>query len=214
MSQTQDRYEDTAKQFFPYTNKFNSPQRDQSLSNNSVNTRNQDNVYTQSSPRDYQNRDIEDRLSTYQQSDGNTIKTVDSRNESPVQNYPIIAIHKNRNSNEIRQKPFVPPKPSSNRSSMQPVATVERSDSRNSNPPDVLRGQLPWSYFKSSKDVPKKAFQHVVEEPVPDYPMFPRPKFVGDQEGGKFYILISSTLQQFPIFHSSLEWPGASLLKK
>lgn len=60
-----------------------------------------------------------------------------------------------------------------------------RTDSRHSfnNPPAELRGQLPWSYFKSRDDVsgPKKTFTQLREDedappvPVPDYTLhFPK----------------------------------------
>lgn len=196
----EDRYQDTTKQVFPYTNKYNSQQRSVSPIGASMNTRSSENVVNRNTPKNYQNRDIEDRLSSYQQSDGETKKTIEPRNKYSKDVYPsVIAIETNRNTHENRQKPYIPPKPS-NRNSTQPVATVERTDSRNSNrsdPADVLRGQMPWSYFKSSKDAPKKVFTHVVEEPVPDYPMFPRPKLTSnsdDQDGGKttiFFNIIS-----------------------
>lgn len=66
-------------------------------------------------------------------------------------------------------------------------ATKPRPDSRHShnphNPPAELRGQLPWSYFKSRDDVsgPKKTFTQLREDedvppvPVPDYTLhFPK----------------------------------------
>lgn len=63
-------------------------------------------------------------------------------------------------------------------------ATKPRTDSRQSfNPPSELRGQLPWSYFKSRDDVsgPRKTFTQLREDedappvPVPDYTLhFPK----------------------------------------
>ncbi|KAJ6642468.1 hypothetical protein Bhyg_07419 [Pseudolycoriella hygida] len=62
--------------------------------------------------------------------------------------------------------------------------TKLRTDSRHSvNPPAELRGQLPWSYFKSRDDVtgPRKTFTQLREDedappvPVPDYTLhFPK----------------------------------------
>lgn len=66
-------------------------------------------------------------------------------------------------------------------------ATKPRTDTRQSfnNPPAELRGQLPWSYFKSPDDVsglsPKKTFSNLREDedappvPIPDYTLhFPK----------------------------------------
>lgn len=64
-------------------------------------------------------------------------------------------------------------------------STKPRTDSRQSfnNPPAELRGQLPWSYFKSRDDVsgPRKTFTQLREDedtppvPVPDYTLhFPK----------------------------------------
>lgn len=65
-------------------------------------------------------------------------------------------------------------------------ATKPRTDNRHShthNPPAELRGQLPWSYFKSRDDVsgPRKTFTQLREDedappvPVPDYTLhFPK----------------------------------------
>lgn len=62
-------------------------------------------------------------------------------------------------------------------------AAKPRSDLRHSNPPAELRGQLPWSYFKSRDDVsgPRKTFTQLREDedappvPVPDYTLhFPK----------------------------------------
>jgi hypothetical protein len=197
LQQTAERYQDQTKQPLPYiAPKYNQPNRSQSQSP-ALNPK-----YT-GIRRDYQQRDIEDRLSTYQQSNGDTTVPVnivkDTSKKLSESMYPIVAVQVNRDSTS-RHKPNIPPKPM-NRNSMQPYGGIQRSESYNSNrssgratkPPEELRGQLPWSYFKTSREAPKKAFTHVMENeetphvPDPDYHQYAsRPKHlnVGNDDEG------------------------------
>lgn len=94
-------------------------------------------------------------------------------------------------SSNSHKRPTVPPKPIRD-SSVSPSPdsrpnsqqiTVAASAAAAAPPPDELRGQLPWSYFKSPSDItgPKRTFTHLRDDedlpavPVPDYTLhFPR----------------------------------------
>lgn len=70
----------------------------------------------------------------------------------------------------------------------------------NQPPPEELRGQLPWSYFKNRNDIsgPKRTFTQLREDedlppvPVPDYTLhFPRkdrPSTNSSEEGGMYWL--------------------------
>lgn len=89
-----------------------------------------------------------------------------------------------RSSNN-QNRPAVPPKPIRD-SSSSPNPDNSRPTSQAvpaAAPPEELRGQLPWSYFKSPSDIsgPKRTFTNLREGedlpavPVPDYTLhFPR----------------------------------------
>jgi hypothetical protein len=84
-------------------------------------------------------REVDSRLSRYQESNGNVIKTVEPLNDIPEQQQsntrvrvlpPIEQVNRplnetkpqmNRSHSEMKQKPLPPPKPQMNRYSMQPA---------------------------------------------------------------------------------------------
>lgn len=211
------RYNDTSVQAFVYpykepteeknTNRDqNLLQRPSSLALNSKLNEPQQNSNNQRTD----NTDIDTRLSHFVASNGNVIRSVEhlkdedfsERPQQParVRVMPIVA-ELNRNSIEPKQRPPVPPKPvNPNRVSQNPSFGEERPGSRiasskidrNSSMNSELRGQHPWSYFKSRDDIPKKAFTDLNEDeelprvPVPDYTLhFPKAKRVNlsDSDG-------------------------------
>lgn len=141
----------------------------------------------QNHPNNKPERDIESRMSNYVESNGNVIITHEPLKSEEPRSYPsVVAAPVNR--------PKVPPKPvySSRGFSNSPTEDRPldaRQESRNSlmmKAPEELRSQLPWSYFKSRDDIPKKAFPDLSEGedlpsvPVPDYTLhFPKSKRVG-----------------------------------
>lgn len=146
-------------------------------------------------------KDIESRMSSYVESNGNVIITHEPlKSEDLKRAYPaVVAANLNRSSSEIN-RPKVPPKPVYSKvyttSAPEDRPFDARQESRNSlmmKAPEELRSQLPWSYFKSRDDIPKKAFTDLDEGedspsvPVPDYTLhFPKSKRMGldsDPEG-------------------------------
>lgn len=168
-----------------------------------IKTRNNENANDALVPRKMSeriDRDIEHRLSHFTQSNGEVVKTIEplkdddydeiairQQQQQPVFVLPPIS-QINRSSSDNRpQPPRVPPKPNNRRSMQNGEAErklsgvkVDRSGSA-VHAPAELRGQLPWSYFNSRDDAPKKAFTELREDedlppvPVPDYTLhFPR----------------------------------------
>lgn len=154
-----------------YQNNYN----ERAASYNSYNSQSQNpmraRIQDQKNPYDArQSVSVEDRLKNFVKN-GETVLPSAPRRDSD-------SSHKNP------QRPIVPPKPLGNRSSFQPAAQFERTESRNSNRSNSnyrssntseLRSQLPWSYTSAPSDAPKKAFPQLNEReefphvPVPDY---------------------------------------------
>jgi hypothetical protein len=208
--ETPDRYNDTSRETnakaFVYPNRNQQNGRSQEEKEHSI-PRPSTLAVTRQSDRPISHnddREIENRLSHYTASNGNVIRSTEPLKDENISEkqqqtgrirvLPAVA-EINRRSSQAKEKPKVPPKPQ-NRVSMQPWniddRINERPESRNSGgkvdrtssinaPPEELRGQLPWSYFKSRDDVPKKAFTELKEDedlpavPVPDYTLhFPK----------------------------------------
>lgn len=106
-----------------------------------------------------------------------------------------------------------------------PVPAVAAA-AANAPPSDELRGQLPWSYFKSRSDTtgPKRTFTQLRDDedlppvPVPDYTLhFPRrdrPSTNSSDDGGEFgivFVTCKATTSNHDIF-CSLGRPGAAIL--
>ncbi|CRL02932.1 CLUMA_CG015791, isoform A [Clunio marinus] len=148
---------------------------------------------------DYNDREIESRLSHYTSTNGVVIRSVEPLKDENISEkqqslVPIRVLPEiNRSVSEVKQRPKVPPKPPKhNRHSFQNSSSIDerpenrlsaKVDRNSSNVAEELRGQLPWSYFKARDDVPKKAFTELKEDeelppvPIPDYTLhFPKSK--------------------------------------
>ncbi|KAG5678662.1 hypothetical protein PVAND_008317 [Polypedilum vanderplanki] len=129
--------------------------------------------------------EIENRLSRFQASNGNLFAYENvPRNSNRENPYASINVHQK----EVKVRPNPPPKPLNNQNKFylqstgheeQPVQyrTDNRSNdvkvdrSSNLKAPEVLKSQLPWSYFKSSENAPRRTlmYDEHPELPQPDY---------------------------------------------
>lgn len=149
------------------------------------------------SQRTSQEREIDNRLSRYNETSGSSghQPKLDDISEKQQSNTRVLVLppitEANRNS---LNKPVPPPKPQSNRFSVQPTGPespvlyrpertnstrVERTSSSARSAPEELRSQLPWSYFKPREETPRKALSHVEEDE--NVPVVPEPDYYGNR---------------------------------
>lgn len=117
-----------------------------------------------------------------------------------------------------QSRPAVPPKPNRD-SSVSPNPDTARNSNQiaaAAPPPEELRGQLPWSYFKSPSDItgPKRTFTHLRDDedlpavPVPDYTLhFPRkdrPVANSSEDNGGRYLKNGWKKQSNKVLHTDL----------